>query len=142
MADTVTTQILENGPRWYVAKFTNFSDGTGETNVVKINATTGSIGVLIGGNTIYPQLHLKIRRVEYDIGAMAVRLQWVASLNQDIAILKNWGAWDFFKTQGWPNPGTAALSGATGSIAFTTVGAAANSSYTITLWCDKGIPQS
>ena len=37
MSDAVQTQVLENGSQWYRAKFTNFSDGTGETAVVKVD---------------------------------------------------------------------------------------------------------
>ena len=44
MADLVTTQILENGPSRLVMKFTNLSDGTGETGVVKVDAAGGDPG--------------------------------------------------------------------------------------------------
>ena len=40
MADTVSTQVLaDTSGVKYVAKLTNFSDGTGETNVVKVDAS-------------------------------------------------------------------------------------------------------
>ena len=37
MADTVASQTLFDGERKAIMKFTNSSDGTGETNVVKVN---------------------------------------------------------------------------------------------------------
>ena len=36
MADAVTTQIIQDGPRNAVIKFTNISDGTGESAVDKV----------------------------------------------------------------------------------------------------------
>ena len=33
MADTVASQIIEDGPKYAVMKFTNLSDGTGESAV-------------------------------------------------------------------------------------------------------------
>ena len=40
MADLVASQTILDGERLYIAKFTNISDGTGETAVVKINVST------------------------------------------------------------------------------------------------------
>ena len=37
MADAVASQTLLDGERIAIMKFTNSSDGTGETNVVKVN---------------------------------------------------------------------------------------------------------
>jgi hypothetical protein len=40
MADTVTTQtIADTSGVKFVTKLTNFSDGTGETNVTKVDAS-------------------------------------------------------------------------------------------------------
>lgn len=144
MADVVTTTVLENGPRRFVAQFTNLSDGTGETGVVKINATSsGTLGVTIAGVVYFPGVHLKINDLWYDIGSMKLRIQWVASVNTDCLVLSGFGHWPLTDRragfQGLINPNNA---GATGSIAFTTVGAALNSSYTVILECVKGIPQS
>ncbi len=143
MADVVTSQILENGPRRVVYKFTNVSDGTGETAVVKVNATSsGPLGVVEQGQTIYPGLHLKVVDMAYDIRAMAVRIQWVASSAVDLWICSGDGAGPFSFLdsragfQGIINPGGA---GANGSIQFTTIGAALLSSYSIVLALVKGI---
>ena len=37
MADSVTSQTLIDGERTVIMKFTNISDGTGETAVTKVN---------------------------------------------------------------------------------------------------------
>ena len=47
MADAVTSQTIQDGERKAVLKFTNVSDGTGESNVVKVDVsalTTNSSG--------------------------------------------------------------------------------------------------
>jgi len=40
MADAVATQVILDGERLYIAKFTNISDGTGETGALKIDVST------------------------------------------------------------------------------------------------------
>lgn len=146
MADAVTSQLIENGPRRVVYKFTNVSDGTGESAVTKVNATsTGPLGVVVQGQTFYPGVHLKLVDLVYDVRTMAVRIQWEASSNVDIWIASGQGAGPFMFLDsrggfsGVPNPNTA---GATGSIQFTTIGAVANASYSIVMTLIKGIPQT
>ena len=144
MADVVTSTILENGPRRVVMAFTNFSDGTGEAGVAKVNATsTGPLGVVVQGRTFYPGVNLKIADLWYDIRAMGLRIQWEATAPTDILVLGGFGHWPMLDTpgafQGLANPNA---TGATGSILFTTVAAAANSSYSVILEMIKGIPQS
>ena len=140
MADTVTSYTNEDGRRWLVKRFTNVSDGTGETNVTKVNATTEG-GIVIGGNTIYPGVNLKIVRIQYDCKGMGLRIQWHATTNQDILVCGNADHQDFRPFGGISNPGTASLTGATGSIDFTTINAASGASYSVVLWMTKGIPQ-
>jgi len=144
MADAVTTTVLENGFRFFIAQFTNVSDGTGENQVTKITATSsGSLGVVVAGQTFYPGVHLKIVEIIYDVGSMKVRVQWVATSYVDAAVLASRGRWPLLDSrggnQGLINPNT---TGATGSIAFTTVGASLNATYSILIKCVKGVPQS
>ena len=40
MADSVTSQTLLDGERLAIMKFTNISDGTGESAVTKVTAST------------------------------------------------------------------------------------------------------
>lgn len=147
MADTVTSQLIENGPRRAVYKFTNVSDGTGENGVVKVNATaTGPLGVVVQGQTFYPGVNLKVIDIIYDTSpGLAVRMQWEASSNVDLWICTGQGAgpFSFLDSRGGfsglPNPNTA---GSTGSILFTTAGQSSGSSYSIVLTLLKGIPQA
>lgn len=142
MADTVSTTIIENGQRSFVVRLTNFSDGTGEAGVVKIDGSaTGAFGVLVAGQTFYPTTHLKIREIDYDVQNMGVRLLWDATVPVD-AIILGQGAdhmnFDRFGGITIP-PGTV---GATGKVLLTTVLQQISSSYTIIIRGSKGVPQS
>lgn len=44
MANTVARQVLVNGSRNYVVKFTIVGDGTGEESATRVNATSGDCG--------------------------------------------------------------------------------------------------
>jgi hypothetical protein len=145
MADTVTTQILENGNRLAVYKFTNVSDGTGETAVVKVDATSaGPLGVKVQGQTFYPGIHLKVAEIKYSVFSMGLRIQWVATTAVDMLVLQATDHWELLNNRmgfgGLYVP--AGTTGATGSIQFTTVGAAVGSGYTIIMTVTKGAPQS
>jgi hypothetical protein len=146
MADVVTTQILENGPRFIVVKFTNLSDGTGETDVVKIDATlTGPYGVTVQGQQFFPGVHLKLVDLKYSVFSMGLRIQWVGSPNnEDMLVLQATDHWQMLDERGGFGGLTvpAGLAGVTGSIAFTTVGAGSGSGYTIIMKLVKGVPQS
>lgn len=145
MADTVTSQLLENGNRLVVYKFTNLSDATGETGVIKVDATSsGPLGVKVQGQTFYPGTNLKIVEIKYSVFSMGLRIQWEATSNVDCLVLQATDHWKILdERMGFGGlyvpPGTV---GATGSIAFTTVGAAAGSGYTIIMTLTKGAPQS
>lgn len=59
MADAVTSQTIQDGERKAVLKFTNISDGTGETNVVKVDVsalTTNSAIALADPKPPAPQV--------------------------------------------------------------------------------------
>jgi hypothetical protein len=146
VADVVTSQLIENGPRRVVYKFTSVSDGTGESAVVKVNATSsGPLGVVVQGQTFYPTTHMKIVDLLYDVRTMSVRMQWDANSPVDIFIASGQGAGPFGLLDsrggfgGIPNNGGA---GVTGKILFTTIGAALNASYSIIMTLIKGIPQT
>lgn len=142
MADVVTTQILENGPSRLVMKFTNLSDGTGESGVTKVDATSATIGVVVQGQTFTPGTHLSVNGIFYDITNMVLRIRWDADTDTDLFVLSGDGQrWQFRDERAGfavTNPGN---TGATGSILFTTVAAQANSAYTVILSMMKGIPQ-
>ena len=126
MVDTVTSQTIINGSRNLVMKFTNESDGTGESAVKKVDAQSTTFAV----NGVEPGIHLKIARITFVVQGGSLRLQWDASSATDIDILEFAGTQDYTFFGGLTNPNN---SGATGSILFTTVGFASGSSYTVTL---------
>jgi hypothetical protein len=128
MADAVTSQTINNGPRNLIMKFTNESDGTGETGVKKVDAASATFGA--------PGIHLTIARITYVVQGGSLRVQWDASSATDIVILEYAGVMDQTFFSGFPNP---AAAGATGSILFTTVGFTSGSSYTVTLEMIKNI---
>lgn len=145
MADTVSTTIIQNGYRNIVVAFTNESDGTGESGVLKLDATsaatTGNFSVSKAGQVFWPNTHWTIWRIEYDVRAMGLRIQWVANTPQDMVILGGGGAGQtkFSEFGGLTVPN---IAGATGSIQFTTTGAMPSSSYYVVLHLKKNIPVS
>ena len=76
MADAVTSQTLSDGDRIAVVKFTNISDGTGESSVAKVD-----ISALAASNTGSTPSRATIEQIWYDIGGMRVALEWNASSN-------------------------------------------------------------
>ena len=82
MADTVTVQtIADTTGVKYVAKMTNISDGTGESLVKKIDAST----------TTFMSSSAKLSRVWYSVNTTnpksAVELLWDGATNQTMVIL-------------------------------------------------------
>lgn len=126
MADTVTSQTIINGPRNLIMKFTNESDGTGESAVKKVDAQSATFA----NQGVVPGVHLKIARVTFTVSGGELRMQWDASSATDIDIPAYTGTQDYTFFGGLTNPNAA---GATGSILFTTVGFTAGSSYTVVL---------
>ena len=145
MADAVTSQLIANGPRNWGYVFTSLSDGTGETNVVKVDGSAaGPLGVIVRGQTFYPLAHIKITEIEYDIKGMALEIIWDATASKNATVLGGFGRLRYFEFGGLAavDATGALLAGATGKIKFTTLGAMPNSSYTVFLRGTKGIPQS
>lgn len=125
MADTVSTRILEQGERNLVVQLTNLSDGTGETGVVKVDASTLSP---------IPD-DLVIDWVQWDISGMNVQIDWDATANVTALLLgAGQGVQDYRIFGGVSNNAGA---GKTGDVLVTTIGAASNSSYNITLGLRK-----
>jgi hypothetical protein len=110
----------------YSARFTNISDGTGESAVAKITLSS-----LIGPQNIAPTA-VKIREILYNIqGFSSVRILFDHTTDDVAAVLPaGTGYMDFTGLNGLMDPRSA---GATGNILFTTVGASATATYDITL---------
>ena len=91
MADTVSTQVLTDttGVKFGV-KLTNFSDGTGETLVKKIDASTTTFMTEDGNR--------KISKIFYSINTAnpksAVELIWDGTDNATAVLLSGQGFWD------------------------------------------------
>jgi hypothetical protein len=125
MADAVTSQTIFDGERMAVMKFTNISDGTGETAVVKVD-----VSALASSSFQRPCDGVTIERVHYSIGGMTVSVLWDATTDVPALVLApGQSTFDFTKIQVPNNSGA----GKTGDICFTTIGAAAGDSYTIML---------
>jgi hypothetical protein len=148
MADAVGTTVFENGNQWFRAKFTNLSDGTGESAVTKLDPTSAAsgannMGVVIQGNTLYPGTHLKIMQIDYTVSGMTLQMIWDATTPNTAWLLQGFGKMDFTKQGGIavPQSSGAPITGATGIVKFTTLGAGGGSSYTVDIWCKKDIVQ-
>ena len=120
MADTVTSDTLFSGTKRQIRKFTNHSDGTGESAVTKID-----ISGLPGGPSA-----VKIDKVWYDIEGMQVKVLFDHTADDTALILSGSGQDDFNEFGGIKDPASA---GGEGDIKFTTIDAGVNSSYSITL---------
>jgi hypothetical protein len=133
MADAVTTRILANGARNLVMRFTNFSDGTGESAVTKVDATDAALGY----KGVAPGTNLRVKVVDFSIRSGGLRILWDATTDEDALVLDGQGNFKFNPLIRCP-----AIAGATGILRFTTVGFAINSGYDVTLHMIKGVPQS
>ena len=91
MADTVSTQVLTDttGVK-YAVKLTNYSDGTGETLVQKIDASNTTFMTEDGQR--------KISKIFYSINTAnpksAVELIWDGATNATAVLLSGQGFWD------------------------------------------------
>ncbi len=132
MADAVATQTIQDGSRSAVFKFTNVSDGTGESAVVKIDVSTLSADPVTGKACT----SVEIEKIWYSTIGMGVQILFDATtdvlaweLPADYA-----DCVDFSDFTGIPNNAGA---GKTGDVAFTTVGATLNDSYSVVMKVNK-----
>lgn len=131
MADAVTTQVLQDGERLYIAKFTDISDGTGETGALKIDVSTlapNAFGLACNG--------VKINKIWATTHGLEVRILWDATTDQFAwALPQNTNYFmDFESVGGIPNN---AGTGKTGDVLFTTLDASSGDMYSIILECIK-----
>lgn len=131
MADAVASQTLLDGERLFIAKFTNISDGTGETAVVKIDVTTlarNAFNLACNG--------VKINKIWATTHGMEVRILWDASTDVFAWLVPQNTNYllDFSSFGGLQNNGG---TGVNGNVLFTTADASAGDMYTIVLECIK-----
>ena len=129
MADTVASQTILDGERLVIQKFTNISDGTGETAVVKVDVSAlnpNSFGIACNGvklNKIYATTHGMEVRILFD--ATTDVFAWMIPQNTNYLM-------DLSSFGGIPNNAGA---GVTGDVLFTTADASSGDMYTIVLEC-------
>lgn len=123
MADSVATKVLVNNGMDYIVSFTNVSDGTGESAVVKIDASA-----LIPA----PQSYISIEKIWYSCYGMSVSIFFDATTDDRMLVLQGDGVMDFRDFGGLVNPASA---GVTGDVLFTTTGHTSGDTYCIILKC-------
>jgi hypothetical protein len=125
MADAVATQTLIDGDKKVVQKFTNISDGSGESAVVKVDVSalaTNSRGDACTG--------VVIEKIWWQCIGMKVQILWNASTNVFCIELgeNQSGNHDYTNFGGLPNN---AGSGKDGDVLFTTIGHTSADTYTV-----------
>ena len=135
MADAVTSQTLIDGDRYAVMKFTNISDGSGESAVTKVDVSALQP---LASNTAAQKTctGVAIERIWWQCICMKVRILFDASSDvMAIELGENQsGSHDYSIFGGLTNN---AGGGKTGDINFTTVGHTSADTYTIILYMRK-----
>ena len=136
MADAVTSQTLSDGATTAVMKFTNISDGNGESAVKKVD-----VSALTASPSGAECARVHITQIWYVISGMRIDLEWDASSNVKALILGGGvaleptvGHFDFRSFGGLKNTDA---SGVTGDIDLTTLHHTSNDAYTIILELKK-----
>lgn len=131
MADAVASQTLFDNERVAIMKFTNISDGTGESKVVKVNPAALSPAANGGACT-----SVTINKIHASTHGMEVEIFWDATTD-----VFCWGVpqnsqytWDWSQFGGLTNNAGA---GKTGDVLFSTLDASAGDFYTIVLEMTK-----
>ena len=133
MADVVTTKIIEDGPRTAVMHFTNVSDGSGESAVAKVDVSALSSDPAGKGACT----SVNIECIWYTTKCMGVQIFCDATTNVLAwELIADYGdTLDFSEFVGLPN--TAAASGKTGDLLFTTTNASSGDTYSVVLKLKK-----
>jgi len=120
MSDSINTYALVKSSPRSVFLFNNRSDGTGETNVQKID-----ISDLPGAPT-----KIKINKIIWSVSGMAVQIMFDHTANDTAIILTGEGELNLCGLGGIVDPASA---GGTGDILFSTLNADADDGYSIIL---------
>ena len=138
MADAVTSQtILDSGGRDLVMKFTNISDGTGESAVAKIDVSALTSSAITGQSCN----RVVLQRIWFSNVGMGWKLYWNATSNMFICQApKDWtDTWDFTdSSQTLPGIPNNAGSGINGDLLLTTNDESSGDNYSIVIWATKG----
>jgi hypothetical protein len=131
MADAVTSQTIQDGEKTAILKFTNVSDGTGESAVKKVDVS--ALATNSAGQTC---TSVSVARIYWVTFGMSVKLEFDATSNVLLVHLPADSTGDEYYDlfTGIPNN---AGSGVTGDIDLTTVGHSSGDAYTIILVLNK-----
>ena len=128
MADTVTSQKLKDHATAWAYKFTNESDGTGETNVLKVDVS----GLTAASNSALTDQRVNINKLAWSIaGANSkVRLMWSGDNSPNtIVVLTGSGTMDL--ATNLTTPLTNNIANTNGDIYLSTLDFVNGASYTI-----------
>ena len=132
MADAVTANTVEDGPKKAIFYLTNTSDGTGESAVTKVDVS--ELSSLQDGTAC---TGVRIKKIVFTNVGMGVKLLWDATTDVIAAELPA----DYSDTLEYSDmsglPNVAASGGNTGDIQLTTVGHSSGDTYSIVLHCLK-----
>ena len=127
MADAVTSQTLLDGERMAIMKFTNISDGTGETAVTKVNASS-----LTASNSGQACTGVVVNKITAICHGMEVRMYWDATTDVPFFMSNvNSNYTNDFSTFGGITNNSGA--GKNGNIVFSTSDASSGDTYTVVL---------
>jgi len=131
MADAVTSQTIQDGEKTAILKFTNVSDGTGESAVKKVD-----VSALTKNSAGQTCTSVSVARIYWATVGMSVKLEFDASTNVLLLGLPADSTGDEYYDlfSGIPNN---AGSGVTGDIDFTTTAHSSGDSYSIILVLNK-----
>ena len=127
MADAVATQTIQDGERNAVLRFTNVSDGTGESNVVKVD-----VSALAKNSAGQSCTEVHIQRIDWATVGMSVKLDFDASTNVLAIGLPADSTGDEYYDSFSAIPNNAG-SGKTGDILISTTGHSSGDTYMIIL---------
>ena len=131
MADALTSQVIQDGGRTAVLKFTNVSDGTGQSEAVLVDVSSLSADPV----TKQACTGVTLQKITFSNIGMGVELLWDATTNMPLLNLpQDWEDTIDFSDFGIPNNSGA---GKTGDILVTTVGANTSDTYLLVLTVTK-----
>ena len=131
MADALTSQVIQDGGRTAVLKFTNISDGSCQAAAVLVDVDSLSVDPV----TRQACNGVTLQTITFSNIGMGVELLWDATTDVPLLNLpQDWEDTIDFSAFGIPNN---AAAGKTGDILVTTVGATAGDTYLLVLTLTK-----
>lgn len=125
MADSVTSQTIIDGERTVIMKFTNISDGTGESAVTKVDVST-----LTPSNSGKACTRVTVTKIYIANHGMEVRMYWDASTDVPF-YLSSPAATQTLDMTGFGGITNNGGTGVNGNIVFSTADASSGDTY----WC-------